>query len=43
LLQDALTSTLAEFLRQIIIIVGGVTLMMITSLKLTLFMLMICR
>lgn len=41
LLQDALTSTLAEFLRQIIIIVGGVTLMMITSLKLTLFMLMI--
>ncbi|MDO9257759.1 MAG: ABC transporter transmembrane domain-containing protein [Bacteroidales bacterium] len=41
LLQDALTSTLAEFLRQIIIIVGGITLMMITSLKLTLFMLMI--
>jgi len=41
LLQDALTSTLAEFLRQIIIIVGGVTLMMITSLKLTLFMLTI--
>jgi len=41
LLQDALTSTLAEFLRQIIIIIGGVTLMMITSLKLTLFMLMI--
>ena len=41
LLQDALTSTLAEFLRQIIIIVGGVTLMMITSLKLTIFMLMI--
>ena len=41
LLQDALTSTLAEFLRQIIIIVGGVSLMMITSFKLTLFMLMI--
>lgn len=41
LLQDALTSTLAEFLRQIIIIAGGVSLMMITSLKLTLFMLMI--
>jgi len=41
LLQDALTSTLAEFLRQIIIIIGGVSLMMITSLKLTLFMLMI--
>lgn len=41
LLQDALTSTLAEFLRQIIIITGGVTLMMMTSLKLTLFMLLI--
>lgn len=41
LLQDALTSTLAEFLRQLIIIIGGVTLMMITSLKLTLFMLSI--
>ncbi len=41
LLQDALTSTLAEFLRQLIIIIGGVTLMMITSFKLTLFMLSI--
>ncbi|MBK7212124.1 MAG: ATP-binding cassette domain-containing protein [Bacteroidales bacterium] len=41
LLQDALTSTLAEFLRQIIIITGGISLMMITSLKLTLFMLSI--
>ncbi len=41
LLQDALTSTLAEFLRQIIIIVGGVSLMMVTSFKLTLFMLSI--
>jgi ABC-type multidrug transport system fused ATPase/permease subunit len=40
-LQDALTSTLAEFLRQVIIIIGGVSLMMITSLKLTLFMLLI--
>jgi ABC transporter fused permease/ATP-binding protein len=39
LLQDALTSTLAEFIRQIIIIIGGVSLLMITSLKLTLFML----
>jgi ABC-type multidrug transport system fused ATPase/permease subunit len=39
LLQDAFTSTLAEFLRQIIIIVGGVSLMLFTSLKLTLFML----
>lgn len=41
LLQDALTTTLAEFIRQIVIIVGGVSLMMITSYKLTLFMLMI--
>jgi ABC-type multidrug transport system fused ATPase/permease subunit len=41
LLQDALTSTLAEFIRQIIIIIGGVSLMMITSFKLTLFMLAI--
>ncbi|MBK6965229.1 MAG: ATP-binding cassette domain-containing protein [Bacteroidales bacterium] len=41
LLQDALTTTLAEFIRQIIIIVGGVSLMMITSMKLTLFMLLI--
>ncbi len=41
LLQDALTSTLAEFLRQLIIIVGGVTLMLATSFKLTLFMLAI--
>lgn len=41
LLQDALTSTLAEFLRQLIIIIGGVSLMMVTSFKLTLFMLMI--
>ncbi|HLO92054.1 MAG TPA: ABC transporter transmembrane domain-containing protein [Lentimicrobium sp.] len=41
LLQDALTSTLAEFIRQLIIIIGGVTLMMFTSWKLTIFMLMI--
>lgn len=41
LLQDALTSTLAEFLRQLIIIIGGVSLMMVTSLKLTLFMLLV--
>ncbi len=39
LLQETLTFTLAEFLRQIIIIAGGVTLLAITSLKLTLFML----
>lgn len=41
LLQDALTTTLAEFIRQIIIITGGVTLLMLTSFKLTLFMLAI--
>jgi len=41
LLQDALTTTLAEFIRQIIIIIGGISLMMITSMKLTLFMLLI--
>ena len=35
LLQDALTSTLAEFLRQLIIIIGGVSLLMVTSYKLT--------
>lgn len=39
LLQDALTITLAEFLRQILIIIGGLTLMMTTSFRLTLFML----
>jgi len=41
LLQDTLTSTLAEFLRQIIIIVGGISLLVYTSAKLTLFMLAI--
>ncbi len=41
LLQETLTSTLAEFLRQIIIITGGITLLAITSWKLTLFMLAI--
>jgi ABC-type multidrug transport system fused ATPase/permease subunit len=41
LLQDALTTTLAEFLRQVIIIIGGISLLMVTSLKLTLFMLAI--
>lgn len=39
LLQETLTTTLAEFIRQIIIIVGGIALLAITSLKLTLFML----
>lgn len=41
LLQETLTSTLAEFIRQIIIITGGITLLALTSLKLTLFMLAI--
>lgn len=39
LLQETLTTTLAEFIRQIIIIIGGVALLAVTSLKLTLFML----
>lgn len=39
LLQETLTTTLAEFIRQIITIVGGIALLAITSLKLTLFML----
>lgn len=41
LLQETLTTTLAELIRQIIIIIGGVTLLAITSIKLTLFMLAI--
>lgn len=41
LLQETLTSTLAEFIRQIIIITGGITLLALTSWKLTLFMLAI--
>lgn len=41
LLQETLTSTLAEFIRQIIIIAGGITLLAITSWKLTIFMLAI--
>ncbi|SDC28966.1 ABC transporter ATP-binding protein [Williamwhitmania taraxaci] len=41
LLQDALTTTLAEFIRQLIIIIGGITLLMFTSYKLTFFMLAI--
>lgn len=39
LLQETLTDTLAEFIRQIIIIIGGITLLAITSIKLTMFML----
>ncbi len=41
LLQDSLTTTLADLLSQLIIIIGGITLMMISSFKLTLFMLAI--
>ncbi len=41
LLQETMTTTLAEFIRQLIIIVGGITLLTITSWKLTLFMLAI--
>jgi len=41
LLQETMTSTLAEFIRQIIIIVGGITLLGIISIKLTGFMLII--
>lgn len=39
LLQETLTTTLAEFIRQIIIITGGIVLLTFTSPKLTLFML----
>ncbi len=41
LLQDTMTTTLAEFVRQIIIIGGGIALLIYTSFKLTLFMLAI--
>lgn len=41
LLQETMTTTLAELIRQIIIIIGGITLLAITSIKLTLFMLAI--
>lgn len=41
LLQETLTTTMAEFIRQIIIIIGGIALLAITSIKLTLFMLAI--
>lgn len=40
-LQETLTSTLAEFIRQIIIIIGGITWLAIISPKLTIFMLAI--
>jgi len=38
-IQDTLTSTIAEFLRQFILIIGGVILLASESLKLTLLML----
>lgn len=41
ILQETMTTTLAEFLRQLLIIVGGVVLLTYTSWKLTLFMLAI--
>ncbi|PSL43372.1 ABC-type multidrug transport system fused ATPase/permease subunit [Chitinophaga niastensis] len=41
LLQETFTTTLAEFIRQMIIIVGGVTILLITSWQLTAFMLAI--
>jgi len=41
LLQDTLTYTLADLISQIIVIIGGITLMMISSFKLTLFTLAI--
>lgn len=39
LLQETFTSSLAQFIRQVITVVGGITLMSIISYKLTLFML----
>jgi len=41
LLQETMTTTLAEFVRQVIIIVGGIGLLVYTSLNLTIFMLAI--
>jgi len=41
LLQDSLTGTLADIMSQLLIITGGITLMMVSSFKLTLFMLAI--
>lgn len=40
-LQETMTTTLAEFLRQLLIIIGGIALLAYTSWKLTLFMLAI--
>jgi ABC-type multidrug transport system fused ATPase/permease subunit len=41
ILQHSITETLADFFSQLLIITGGITLMMVTSFKLTLFMLSI--
>jgi ABC-type multidrug transport system fused ATPase/permease subunit len=41
LLQDSITDTLADILSQLLVIIGGITFMMISSWKLTLFMLAI--
>ena len=40
ILKNTFTTDLAQFLRQIIIIIGGITLLSLTSFKLTLFMLL---
>ncbi len=41
LLQDSLTNTLADLLSQLLVITGGITLMMVSSFRLTLFTLTI--
>jgi len=41
LLQETFTTTLAEFIRQIIVIFGGITILLVTSPQLTFFMLMV--
>jgi ABC-type multidrug transport system fused ATPase/permease subunit len=41
LLQETFTTDLAEFLRQVLIIIGGIVFLSLTSIKLTLFMLAI--
>lgn len=40
-LQETFTTTLAEFIRQLIIIIGGIAILLVSSTKLTLFMLAI--
>ncbi|RAJ06731.1 ABC-type multidrug transport system fused ATPase/permease subunit [Chitinophaga skermanii] len=41
ILQDTFTTTLAEFIRQLVMVVGGLTLLLITTPQLTVFMLAI--